>query len=120
MPTEKTFPFSLRLTRMERERLERDAAGMSLGAYVRSRLFNADQPPPKSRGKFPVKDHTALASLLGQLGRSRLASNLNQMAKLAHSGAFPVTPETEAAMRKAVSEISEMRSLLLRALDIRK
>lgn len=33
-------PFSLRLTFEERERLERDAAGMSLGAYIRSRLLS--------------------------------------------------------------------------------
>ena len=31
-------PFSLRLTFEERAKLERDAAGMALGAYMRSRL----------------------------------------------------------------------------------
>lgn len=35
-------PFSLRLTVEERARLEADAAGKPLGAYVRSRLFGEE------------------------------------------------------------------------------
>jgi len=51
----KPTPFSLRLSFEERARLERDAAGMSLGAYIRERLFGEDAAPRKTRGKFPVK-----------------------------------------------------------------
>lgn len=81
-------PLSLRLTPEDRERLESDAVGMSLGAYIRWRLFDPDRPPPRHRGKAPVKDHQALSAVLGQLGQSRIASNLNQLAKAANAGAL--------------------------------
>lgn len=79
-------PFSLRLTFEERARLEHDAAGMSLGSYIRWRVFDPGNPPPRRRGKMPVKDYQALGCLLGKLGESRLASNLNQLARAAHTG----------------------------------
>lgn len=77
-------PFSLRLSPEERARLARDAAGQSLGGYVRARLFGPDAAPaPRTRGRFPVKDHQALGMVLAQFGASRLSSNLNQIAKAA-------------------------------------
>jgi hypothetical protein len=112
------LPFSLRLTFEERAKLERDAAGMSLGAYIRARLLDPDTIAPRKRGKFPVKDHQALAQLLGLLGQSRLANNVNQLAKAANSGSLPVTPDTEAALLTAVAEVSHMRQLLIQALDL--
>lgn len=109
-------PFSLRLTFEERARLERDAAGMSLGAYIRSRLFGVDVPPRRTRGKFPVKDQAALAKVLALLGASRLSQNLNQLARAVNIGALPVTPETDAELRDACRAVTEMRDELLRAL----
>lgn len=109
-------PFSLRLTFEERARLERDAAGMSLGAYIRSRLFGDDVPPRRTRGKFPVKDKAALAKVLAALGASRLSQNLNQLARAVNIGALPVTPETDAELRDACRAVVELRDELLRAL----
>lgn len=109
-------PFSLRLTFEERARLERDAAGMSLGAYIRSRLFGDDVPPRRTRGKFPVKDKAALAKVLAALGASRLSQNLNQLARAVNIGALPVTPETDADLRDACRAVVDMRDELLRAL----
>lgn len=113
-----TPPFSLRLTFEERAKLEQDAAGMSLGAYIRARLLDPETTAPRKRGKFPVKDHIALAQLLGLLGQSRLANNINQLAKSANSGSLPVTPEVEEALMTAVSEVSQMRNLLIQALNL--
>ncbi|MDF3606222.1 hypothetical protein PE067_08800 [Paracoccus sp. DMF-8] len=109
-------PFSLRLTFVERARLERDAAGMSLGAYIRSRLFGDDVPPRRTRGKFPVKDQAALAKVLAALGASRLSQNLNQLARAVNIGALPVTPETDSELRDACRAVAELRDELLRAL----
>lgn len=109
-------PFSLRLTFEERARLEEDAAGMALGAYIRSRLFGEDVSPRLTRGKFPVKDHEALGRVLGALGASRLSSNLNQLARAAHTGSLPVTPDTEAVLAEACQAILTMRAELLTAL----
>lgn len=88
-------PFSLCLTFEERARLEREAAGMSLGAYIRERLFGESAAPPRrTRGKFPVKDQAALGRALALLGGSRLSQNLNQLSRA----------------------VDEMRAELLRAL----
>lgn len=111
-------PFSLRLTFEERAKLERDAAGMALGAYIRSRLLDPETVAPRKRGKFPVKDHQALAQLLGLLGQSRLANNVNQLARAANTGSLAVTPDTEEALMSATADINHMRKLLIQALDI--
>lgn len=110
-------PFSLRLKFEERAQLEADAAGMSLGAYVRSRLFGANCPPRRRR-KSPVKDQQMLAQILGKLGQSRLSSNLNQLARLANTGILDVDSETEAALVRAANEVREMRQILIAALNL--
>jgi len=56
-PKKQISPFSLRFTFEERAQLEKDAAGMSLGAYIRSRIFDENLPKRRTRGKHPVKDH---------------------------------------------------------------
>jgi len=91
---------------------------MSVSSYIRWRLFDPDTPPPRKRGKQPVKDHEKLAQLLGLLGQSRLSSNLNQLAKASNTGSLPLTPETEAALLQAASEVARMRNLLIEALNL--
>ena len=109
-------PFSLRLTHEERARLLADAGRKPMGAYIRERLFGDEAAPRKRKAANPVQDHEALGRVLGVLGRSRLSSNLNQLARAAHTGSLPVTPETEADLRQACREVSAMRADLLRAL----
>lgn len=111
-------PVSLRVTFEEKANLEKAAAGMSLSAYIRWKLFDPTSPPPHRRGVFPIKDHRALAQLLAMLGQSRLANNVNQLAKAANSGSLPLTPDTEEALLTAVREVAEMRALLIKALDV--
>ncbi len=110
-------PFSLRLTVEERARLEQDAGNRPLGAYIRSRLF--DGPAPR-RGpsRRPVKDQEALARLLGAFGQSRIANNLNQLAKAANSGSFLLTQEGEASLREACDAVTAMRRDLMTALGL--
>lgn len=118
MATKRPSPFSLRLTFEQRTRLELEAGDLPLGAYILERVFNGEVPPPRRRGKKPVKDHQALAQVLGLLGQSRLSSNLNQLARSANTGSLPVTPDTESALIEAVAEIREIRRLLIRALNL--
>lgn len=110
-------PISLRVTFEEKANLEKAAAGMSLSAFIRWKLFDPSSPPHR-RGAFPVKDHRALAQLLAMLGQSRLANNVNQLAKAANTGSLPVTPETEEALLTAVEEVAQMRALLIQALGV--
>jgi hypothetical protein len=65
-----------------------------------------------------VKDHEKLAQVLGILGKSRLSSNLNQLAKASNSGSLPLTPDTEAALLQAAPEVALMRNLLIEALNL--
>ena len=109
-------PFSLRLTYEERARLDAERGGMTLAAYIRERLFGVDAAPRKKRGNSPVQDKEALGRMAGALGQSRLSQNMNQLAKAVNSGSLPVTPETEAEIKEACREISEMRAELLAAL----
>jgi hypothetical protein len=111
-------PFSLRLSFEERAQLERDAAGLSLGAYVRERIFDGSKATPRRRGKFPVKDQKALASVLAMLGQSRLANNLNQLAHAANTGSLAMTPDTETALKGACRDIASIRHMLMVALGL--
>lgn len=109
-------PFSLRLTFEERAKLEKQAAGMPLGAYIRKQVFGKDATPRKTRGKHPVKDHVALGRVLGALGQSRLSNNVNQLARAVNTGSLPVTPDTEQSIIEACEAIEEIRIELLKAL----
>lgn len=117
---QKVSPYSMRFTKEEREQLDKAAAGLSLSAFIRERLFGDTASPRKTRNKFPVKDHKILSQLLGLLGKSRLASNFNQIAKAVHTGSLPVTPETEEELIKASRAVLDMRNLLLKALGLSK
>lgn len=112
-----TVPFSLRLTRAQRQRLDAEAGSLTVGAYVRNRLF--ETPAPLKRTfRRPVQDEQALSQVLGALGSSRLSSNLNQLAKAVHNGALPVSPEAEQAILDACAEVAEMRAQLVKALGL--
>ncbi|WP_067738625.1 plasmid mobilization protein [Novosphingobium naphthalenivorans] len=107
-------PFSLRLSFEERARLTEQAEGQPLGAYIRQQLL--DQPPRRKR--LSQIDQDSLLRVLGQLGQSRIANNLNQLAKQANMGTLPVTPETEEALQEASKNIAEIRKLLIQALGL--
>ena len=115
-------PFSLRLTQDERRQLERQAAGLPIGTYVRARLLgdNGGEERRRTRGKFPVRDHEALARVLAWLGQSRLSSNINQLARAANSGSLPVDAETRQALNDACQAIGAMKRMLMTALGIRE
>ena len=119
MPKSKRLaPFSWRLRPEDRQRLERDAAGMALGAYIFLRVFDPASPPPRRRGQAPVADRQTLSAVLARLGQSRIPNNLNQLAKAAHSGSLVVTPEIEAELREAAAAIADMRAMLVAALGL--
>lgn len=112
-----TVPFSLRLTRAQRQRLDVEAGTLTVGEYVRTRLF--ETPTPLKRTfRRPVQDEQALSQVLGALGASRLSSNLNQLAKAIHSGTLPVSAEAEQEILAACREIAEMRTHLVKALGL--
>lgn len=111
-------PLSLRLTEAERVLLEKAAGNTSLSAYIRERIFGEAAQKRKSRNRNPVKDQEALARVLGLLGRSRIANNLNQLAKDSNCGALVLDEETNAKIEEAHAHVLSMRSDLIRALGL--
>jgi hypothetical protein len=117
-------PFSIRFTDEERAQLNRDAGALSLAAYMRLKLFADCENRPKTRKPtrkiaHPSAELAVLGHMLGGLGKSRLASNLNQIAKAANMGALPVTPELEAELSEACAAILDMRQRLILAMGIK-
>ena len=109
-------PFSLRLTADERTELELRAGSKPLGQFIREQCLGKAAAPRKIKRRRARLDHASLAQALGLLGGSRLSSNMNQIAKAAHMGALPVTPDLAAELDGACADIRFMRQLLLRAL----
>lgn len=117
-PGEAAKPFSIRLTEDEKRLLLERAGTLPLGSYLRNLALGDGPGAPRRRTANPVKDHEALARVLAVLGQSRIASNLNQLAKAAHIGALPVTPETEQEIGNACAAVLAMRADLMRALGL--
>jgi hypothetical protein len=110
-------PLSIRFTDTEKAILRQKAGSSPLGTFIKQRALGTDAGGARVR-KYPVRDGEALGHILGLLGQSRVANNLNQLAKAAHLGALPVSEETEADLRAACVEVATIRRLLLKALGV--
>lgn len=112
-------PFCIRLSDAERARLTAEAAGRPLGAYIKAKALG-DKPLRRPRHEgITVADRRPLAQALALLGRSRIASNLNQIAHAVNVGVLPVTPETEAELFAAVRDVRAVRRMLVAALGMK-
>ena len=114
-PKARTPPFSLRLAPEERAQLIEAAGGEPLGSYIRSLILKA----PKRRGFSPA-DRQAFSQVLGLLGQSRIASNLNQLAKAAHLGVLVLEDEDRALLREALADLAAIRRLLIEAVGLKE
>jgi len=114
-----TSPFCMRFTHEERKTLELAAGNRPLAAYIRWLIFKEEIPMARTRGKKPIKDHEKLAKLLAMLGQSRIASNINQLAKAANTGSLPVNDEITQSLNEAVAAIRWMRENLIKAMGLK-
>lgn len=110
-------PFSLRLSDRERAHLKTCAGDLPLGTYIRSRLLGDETDKPR-HSRRPRTDEQAAARLLAELGRSRLASNLNQLARAANIGSLHVDPDAARELHEACRAIRDMRAALMTALGV--
>ncbi len=117
MVKQPTSPFSIRFTAEERLRLERDAAGVSLGEHIR-RCVLSDGTRRRKQAK-PIKENTALAQSLLALGRSPLSDNLNTLAQAASEGTLTLDEESRSVLINACADVREIRNLLLTSLGKR-
>jgi len=112
-------PFSLRLSDEERAILLARTKGRPLGEYIRHQLFGDQVSPRKLHQRKAGADAQAIARLLASLGKSRLASNMNQIAKAANIGALPVGPDLTQELFSACRDIADMRRTLISSLGIK-
>ncbi|MDD9911220.1 MAG: hypothetical protein OXR62_16250 [Ahrensia sp.] len=118
--TKKATPrVTLRLTDEEHAKLIKAAEGVSLSAYIRKKLFGKDVSLRKTRSRVPVRDQQALAQVLGKLGQSRMANNLNQIAYEANCGSLLMDEETEEEIKLACAHIAWIRVKLIEALGLK-
>ena len=114
-------PFSLRLSDEERTGLEKLAGGVPLGTFIREVVVKVIlekelRPSPKKTRSI---DQKLLAQLLGALGQSRIASNINQLAKAANSGSLPVNEDVLKSLFEAVKSIRWMRDTLIKGMKVK-
>lgn len=119
--TRKSGPprISLRMTEDELARLKDLAGPTSVSAFVRERLFGESAPPKRRSPRIPVEDQEALAQVLGLLGQSRMANNLNQLAYHANCGSLAMDEETENEIKLACARIAWIRVKLVEALGLK-
>ena len=110
-------PLSVRLNDQEYALLCERAGNMALSSYMKQAALGADAPVARRRNP-PSRDQQILATILAALGQSRLASNLNQLAKAVHSGILPVNAQTEADITEACRDLRTIRQALLLALGV--
>ena len=113
----KTTPYSIRLTAEERQFLEEMAGGIAVSTYIKSILFKEDgNTKPKPRVRQPVKDDKKLAELLACLGNSRLNENLRTLAEAAEHGTLYVDEQVHSQIQCAVADVHAIRMMLMKAL----
>lgn len=110
-------PFSLRLSAKERAWLEERAGNRPLGAYIRERLLG-EREQKRRRFRKPRIDDKLAAQLLAELGRSRLASNLNQLSRAVNMGTLDVSRDVERELREACGTVKIMGDVLMQVFGV--
>jgi len=112
-------PFSIRLTPAEKARLREDATGEPLGTYVKKTLF-APTTKAAARRRMIDEHSKLIGQVLAMVGSSGIADALTTMALTIQSGTFEDEEDIKTALNKAESELSDIRTTLLKALGMRK
>lgn len=110
---------TLRLTEEEHAKLTKASEGVSVSYYIRKKLFGKDVSLRKTRNRVPIRDQQVLAQVLGKLGQTRIANNLNQIAHEANCGSLLIDAVTEQEIKAACAQIAWMRVKLIEALGIK-
>ncbi len=110
--------YQIRFSQEERQKLEKWANGRPIAAYIKDVLFVEERKPERTHGLI-IEDRKLFGKALGFLGKSRLANNINQLAKAANSGSLPLDDETKAAILKSANSILWLRRTFMRAMGLK-
>jgi hypothetical protein len=98
--------------------LKEMADGMALATFIRAKVLDEQLPRKTRRSSTSVSDKQAIAQILGLLGQSRIANNLNQLAYHANVGSLAMDDATQAQIDEAYDQILFLRQTLLKALGM--
>lgn len=123
-PTHKTTRscprVTLRLSVEDHARLKELAGSTALATYIRAQVLGNTLPKRRPRSTASVADKQALAQILGLLGQSKIANNLNQLAYHANVGSLAVDDETKAQIHEIYDHVLLIRTTLINALGLRE
>ena len=111
---------TLRLSVEDHARLKELAGSMALATYIRAQVLGKALPKRKPRYTASVADKQALAQILGLLGQSKIANNLNQLANHANIGSLAIDDVTKAQIHEAYDHVLLIRTTLIKALGLRE
>ncbi len=110
-------PLSVRLSKEQRAQLERDAVGMSLNAYVLSKLFD-DPVEPKHRRKEPTQKDKAIARALRQLSQTGLVAYLLSQITDIEENRLQLSEDEEKQLRQSYTDCCNLRRDLIEAMGL--
>ncbi|MEO1315633.1 MAG: plasmid mobilization relaxosome protein MobC [Pseudomonadota bacterium] len=109
---------TVRLSPEDHAKLTELADGMALSVYLRAKALGEELPRRRCSGAT-IEDRAAIAKLLGLLGQSRIANNLNQLAYHANTGTLAMDDDARAELNEAYELVVTMRKTLLQALGLK-
>ncbi len=111
---------TLRFSPDDHETLKQLADGMALATYIRAKALDNELPRRKHRSSASVADKQALAQILGLLGQSRIANNLNQLAYHANVGSLAIDEHIRDQISETYNHVLFLRKTLISALGFRE
>ena len=91
---------------------------MALSTYLRATALSQSLPRRRKSG-VSIQDREAIAQVIGLLGQSRIANNLNQLAYHANIGTLEFDEDANAQIHEAYDMALAMRADLLKALGFK-
>ena len=111
-------PITFRVSEDERQQLSVLAGSLSVSAYIRRCVFPSDAPIKIRHAQPLIKDQQAISRVLGLLGETRIANNLNQIAHHANMGTLDVDDHVIDQIEEAYEHVRSMRAALIKALGL--
>ena len=109
-------PISIYFNWSQLDELDAMRQGQKRGTFIKEAVFSAGKRLIK---RYAETDRILIAKVLAALGKSRISSNINQLAKAANSGSLPVNEEVQKALLDACITIEWMKVTLIKAMGVK-
>lgn len=112
--------FSLRISEKQKLLLQQRAKshGLSVSAYGRMMLLS-ETIEDRARMLADAASDKELAQILAVLGQTRIANNLNQIAKAINTGTLIISPDVIKQINESYDTVLWIRATLIKALGLK-